>query len=193
MIDFQVSPEKKANLRKLAEFLLANGEAIYKAGRFDMGQYIGKVREGLEGSDYPFLELDVKPSGAANFHRNECGTVGCAAGYGPVAGIGSELEISQTGWYFYVQDTFTGGNSEVYAWCFAAEWTQIDNTPYGAALRILKMLDDPIGLSKSLTEIGITESFDFGTDRRLYIHRLAKSDYIFKDVVNAKLDEWDYE
>jgi len=65
-----------------------------------------------------------------------CGTAACAAGHGPHAGIEKDsLEY----WREYIQRAFCL-RSNSWSWCFDAEWADIDNTPEGAAKRILYLL-----------------------------------------------------
>jgi len=74
----------------------------------------------------------------------KCDSVGCAIGHCPVldpnpdtiprCGDGS---IDYTTWSF----NFTGLNVEQWSWCFSGGWTDVDNTPKGAALRIEWLLN----------------------------------------------------
>lgn len=76
---------------------------------------------------------------------NKCGTVACAAGHGPAAGI---LDPHADGWCDYINRNFIPdfdeGPGEPYTWCFCDGWTKIDNTPTGAAARIRYMLEHGI-------------------------------------------------
>lgn len=69
----------------------------------------------------------------------ECGTVGCAAGHGPYAGI---IKYSSESWNDYVERVFGVGSwdTEYWAWLFSAGWVYTDNTPEGAAKRILYLI-----------------------------------------------------
>jgi hypothetical protein len=76
--------------------------------------------------------------------RYECGTIACAVGHGPGAGIMPTL--ADETWPNYAERVF-GAFSDpaedilVHAWCFDGIWSEHDNTPEGAAKRIIYMLD----------------------------------------------------
>lgn len=89
----------------------------------------------LDGEDREYMATGQIPA---------CGTVACAAGHGPVAGI---LDPDAEDWNEYVERNFLGepvdgkfDNNRIYRWCFSCSWTDIDNTPTGAAKRIRYML-----------------------------------------------------
>lgn len=71
-----------------------------------------------------------------------CGSVGCAVGHGPYAGID---KMPEEVWGQYTQRVFgflgEGLHDYRWYWCFGAEWAPVDNTPYGAATRILWLLE----------------------------------------------------
>lgn len=109
------TPEQNANLEKLAAYL-----------------------EGLP-SDYAHFDMshfhsdgDLETSGG----QINCGTVACAIGHGPTAGIKAEAEED---WPEYSQRCFTE-NPREWQWCFSDDWVGIDPTHQGAALRIRHML-----------------------------------------------------
>lgn len=67
----------------------------------------------------------------------DCGTVACAAGHAPSAGIvPSSPGMS---WEGYIDEYFELSDDEYY-WCFGCEWSDVDNTHQGAAKRIRWML-----------------------------------------------------
>jgi hypothetical protein len=70
-----------------------------------------------------------------------CGTAACAIGHGPSCGfVKSEGET----WDRYCQRLFgvgREGECVFYFWCFASNWASVDNTPEGAAKRILWLLE----------------------------------------------------
>lgn len=117
-----LSQEHEDSLRKLASYLL---QPELKA-KFDMIAY----------SDWQHDD-----------ESTECGTVGCAAGHGPYAGI---EKLSTESWQEYTVRVFglknTGYTNTViitsgeWSWCFHPNWEEIDNTPSGAAKRILWLL-----------------------------------------------------
>ncbi|KQS84288.1 hypothetical protein [Rhizobium sp. Leaf383] len=74
---------------------------------------------------------------------HECGTVACAAGYGPAAGI--EVLPEDKFWGDYVRRAFAiQAYDPAFEWCFSAAWCLVDNTPAGAAKRIEHMLEHGI-------------------------------------------------
>lgn len=108
-----LSKTQKENLVKLADFL----DAHYNELKFNMFSY---------GNYYP--------------SDNICGTVACAAGHGPMAGIRArESEV----WYDYIHRVFIGdeNSSSIYTFLFSQKWVVYDNTPNGAAARIRYFLD----------------------------------------------------
>lgn len=103
---------KKENLLKLATYLMSGD---LKAD-FDMDRF-----------DDRHTEPAVKKT---------CGTVGCAVGHGPYAGI---RKYATESWMEYSNRAFKLSDSEWY-FCFGANWAQIDNTAKGAGKRILYLL-----------------------------------------------------
>ena len=67
----------------------------------------------------------------------DCGSVACAVGHGPAAGV--RAKDGET-WSQYEDRVFGLSNKE-WAWCFHNEWVYTDDTPHGAARRILHMLE----------------------------------------------------
>lgn len=106
------------NLLQLALYLLRQ-----KPTNFDMKQYC------------------TLPSGGTLFYvpdHKQCGTVGCAVGHGPDAGIPS---LPGESWRAYCQRQLLPiEQHSAWLWCFSDTWASVDNTPAGAALRILYYL-----------------------------------------------------
>ena len=73
--------------------------------------------------------------------ENECGTVACLAGHGPIAGI---KPASYEDWSSYVRNHLTLGNMKLYSWLFSGDWGDIDNTLPGALARLKTYLDTGI-------------------------------------------------
>ncbi len=69
-----------------------------------------------------------------------CGSVGCAVGHGPHAGIPKLLTED---WFKYSERAF-GLNSDSNEWMylFSSSWEERDNTPQGAAARIRAVVND---------------------------------------------------
>lgn len=100
------------NLRKLAKYLKGPLKAV-----LNMGEY----------------------SNNHHMFQEDCGTVGCAAGHGPYAGVAKDPE---EGWSEYVTRVFSLSlGSKERAWCFASMWCFVDNTATGAAARIEWLLN----------------------------------------------------
>lgn len=72
----------------------------------------------------------------------ECGTVSCAAGWGPAAGL--VVEPDDEDWSQYITRTFgiDGGSAvePIWQWLFGSGWARTDNSPKGAGQRILWLL-----------------------------------------------------
>lgn len=69
-------------------------------------------------------------------HKN-CGTIGCAIGHGPYAGIPNSFD---EGWMTYSDRVFDLSANQ-WTWCFSTAWAQFDNTPKGAAHRISYLIE----------------------------------------------------
>lgn len=88
-----------------------------------------------------------------NLSTPGCGTVACAAGHGPLAGIPVPLSCRDEGlptgdvdWMCYAREGFLPGipsleYEHVWMFVFGPEWTGIDNSPQGAAARIRHLLE----------------------------------------------------
>jgi hypothetical protein len=112
----ELSEFQRSNLKKLADYLLAGK---LKA-RFDMELF----------SDMEFC-------------GTYCGTVGCALGHGPYAGI---EKIDGEGWMKYSYRCFIDERESdhlnyAWKWCFEGTWHKVDNSPEGAAKRINIILE----------------------------------------------------
>jgi len=113
-----LSDKHEANLRKLAAYLLVAGNLKAK---FTMGTFSDMKEPDTEATD--------------------CGAVGCAVGHGPYAGI---EKLPGEDWSFYSDRVFGLDDIEFEAeweWCFCSRWSERDDTPQGAAKRILWLLD----------------------------------------------------
>lgn len=67
----------------------------------------------------------------------ECDSVGCILGHCTVLETGefprfTSGSIDFTAW----EESFTGTSDDEWNWCFSDNWSETDNTPEGAALRI---------------------------------------------------------
>lgn len=113
-----IDEKHEANLRKLAAYLwLLPNSAFSKEHRFDMRMF-------AEGDD------------AEQEFQTTCGSVGCAVGHGPYAGIPKK---SAEDWFSYQRRVFGAGSGQ-WVTFFSLGWVSVDNTPRGAARRILYSL-----------------------------------------------------
>jgi len=108
------------NLLKLADYLAAL-PADYK--EFDMREF------NKHSDEYSW--------GGPSQRKYGCGTVACAVGHGPVAGI----RVYKDGnWHDYSSRVFgvslRDEDDEPFNYMFGASWRNYDNTPHGAAARI---------------------------------------------------------
>lgn len=108
--------EHRQNFYKLAMALWAGN----LPGRFDMA--------------------DFKTKGAANLSpaSRSCGTAACALGWSPTFVAPAKRG---EGWLPYCNRVFgVRSGDRAWHWCFGGGWSTTDNTPQGAAKRILWML-----------------------------------------------------
>lgn len=132
-IPFTPTPEQRDNLLILADVLASpdRRQALAPGVRFNMSDY-----------------------GTGTYG---CGTIACAAGWGPAAGIRpTEDELDFDGsvmrWNDYIERAFgccpwAGGNNRAaFAFLFSGGWASSDNTPEGAARRIRYALTKGIPL-----------------------------------------------
>jgi hypothetical protein len=81
-------------------------------------------------------------------HRSEntCGTVGCAIGHGPHAGIPK----TEKDWYSYSENFVSGCSTTAFEFMFGATWKYHDNTKIGVVRRIAYFLVNGVPLVFSL-------------------------------------------
>jgi hypothetical protein len=65
--------------------------------------------------------------------RPHCGTVACAVGHGPSAGI---RVYGDQSWRSYADRVFGPMDDDTFGYMFGPSWSRTDNTPKGAAARI---------------------------------------------------------
>jgi hypothetical protein len=131
-----VSKTQERNLRKLAKYLESLPEDY---GHFHMQIYAEHKGE-CNGIGDPESAAALEPQ---KFFEN-CGTIACAAGHGPAAGIPfakSDFYRYQDGdkipsWPRYVRRAFTDEESDVWHFLFASIWASYDNHHWSAAARI---------------------------------------------------------
>jgi hypothetical protein len=105
-----------------------------------LAAYLEKLPEDYSHFDMAsFLTLnDVVINAWTTIRAGACGTVACAVGHGPAAGIIPAMPT--TGWSDYGETAFALTYDE-WDWCFSWEWLRVDNTPHGAAKRIRYLLE----------------------------------------------------
>lgn len=112
----EVTAEQRRNLIRLAQYLLSDD----MKAKFSMEDF----------SDVP-----------NSFLYTDCGTVGCAVGHGPYAGIPKLVNES---WFVYSAREFGvdrwGETYLGFQWMFGGAWRVVDNSPAGAARRIVFFL-----------------------------------------------------
>ena len=138
------------NLRKLANFLLSLPED-YR--HFDMETYYYNPDQSDSSEVGEMLA-------ASHLLNSPCGTIACALGHGPAAGI--PVHDFDEEWIDYCERAFgvnyipwdehTNMSEHVlavtadpmidpYEYMFGGHWADVDNTPHGAARRILAVCD----------------------------------------------------
>jgi hypothetical protein len=113
----------KDNLLKLAAYLETLPDDYEQ---FDMTGYM----MARDGHYWDSLEIEERS-------KPVCGTVACAVGHGPAAGIRLYGDHS---WEDYSDRVFGEFEDTPSCWdyMFSSIWSEIDNTPKGAAARIRK-------------------------------------------------------
>lgn len=144
---------QRRNLTKLADYL----EGLPKGYRhFDMFDFITPSDEADESV---ITHYALHNGGVAS-----CGTVACALGHGPAAGVlfrREELSFGAPDWWRYAKRFVEDDECPEFDWAFGSEWRDVDNHHWGAAARI-----------RYLLKHGAPEGFKYGdasrSHRRLY-------------------------
>lgn len=118
-VHVNLTAEQRDNLAKLADYLesLPNNYAGFHMDRFM--RYIDDAGY----SNQPYTAT-----------LGPCGSVGCAVGHGPAAGIDP---VPNEDWLSYAYRVF---GADTFDWCFAGSWAFTDNTISGAVARIRHLL-----------------------------------------------------
>lgn len=137
---------QKSNLTKLADYLEKLPEDY---AHFEMRYYIeGGDEEGDKGSS--IYATYARKNGGVDQHG--CGTVACAVGHGPAAGIlfrpqellqnsyfdeekHERIRVKEPNWDNYSY-RFAPKDDPLWTWCFGSDWSYRDNHHWGAAARI---------------------------------------------------------
>ncbi len=170
--DYQLS-----NLNKLLDFL-KSGKAKTS---FNMGVFINTYTP-MQFVISKFVKVNPKVSRTLGlFAKNNCLTVCCLAGHGPLAGV-KPLEGEL--WPTYVRRVFTGGSKVftngskgVYAFLFSPYWVDYQPTKEEAIFRLELFLKKglPEGFVKPVTgmrPIIETPLLNFRDECRLGVHTL---------------------
>ncbi len=168
MTYFKLDARREANLRYLASFLGALPDDYMN---FDMGTYAIAKDESEE-----FEPHEMKQRG------HTCGTSVCALGHLPLLGF---MAHNYESWepiggrvlgLAYGTNDLGHDTAKEWDWCFDGGWQHLDNTPKGAAQRILWMLDHtPEEVREAFKEADkITDHIRDGSTRHQTRHRKAK-------------------
>jgi len=109
----KISEGQRANLKQLADYLDSKLSPI-----------------GFEMSDYLMTKMHCIDYASIN---TNCGTVGCLAGHGPLAGVEPR---ENENWGLYSMRVFTNANGSLSSWLFGGAWSATDNTVKGGIARI---------------------------------------------------------
>lgn len=137
-----MNKKHRDNLLKLAAYLEALPEDY---GQFDMGYFNAEVDDYNDTIDLPLSD-----------RKYDCGTVACAVGHGPAAGIRAYGDFN---WGQYARRVFgTEVGDDNFNYMFGACWERFDNTAKGAAARIRTYVEAggevPVGWDENLEEDG---------------------------------------
>lgn len=141
----KLTKQRRENLGKLAPYL-ENLPTDYS--HFGMAQYTSLATE-LD------IQYALKNGGLARYAdeqlgQNECGTVACAVGHGPAAGIlfRPRADMRWDGYdnrkvpdWDHYSSRFAEKHSPEWDWLFDSRWEGVDDTHRGAAARIRWLLD----------------------------------------------------
>jgi hypothetical protein len=114
-----MNKKHRDNLLKLAAYLETLPDNYEQ---FDMSEYMLD----RDGDYWETLGPDERS-------KPSCGTVACAVGHGPSAGIRIYGDLD---WADYAERVFGKICLDEFQYMFGSEWSNYDNTPKGAAARI---------------------------------------------------------
>ena len=144
--DFQPTLRQIKNLIDLADALRREPPP-----KFDMGQY-GSIQDHVLVSHETGMKVlpddELTPKEMSRLGKEgpdfgtACGAVACALGTGAYWGIGLPKSSKVSDWGEYGEKVY--GVDDVYAFyfLFAGMWMHVDNTPEGAAARILMLMTE---------------------------------------------------
>lgn len=142
--DFQPTRQQVMNLIDLADVLRKAPPP-----EFDMGQYGSiqdrvavehetgmKVAPGDELTPKQMRKIGIKGPDIGT----ACGAVACALGTGAYWGIGLVPSSRVNSWDEYGMKVYGVDDNDTFQFLFGGAWSNVDNTPEGAAARILLMM-----------------------------------------------------
>jgi hypothetical protein len=129
IIPWVISDRAKEDLLKLADYLYSLPDDYE---HFSMFMYL------FDGDCHYFHDAPVV--GNLSSVITSCGTVACAVGHAPLAGVDCE-RFEQ---YQDIANWLTNHNIFAYDWMFSGEWAAVDDTPKGAAARIYFAIEQGI-------------------------------------------------
>lgn len=107
-------------------------KAKFRKNLNKLADYLAKKRSKND------FDINVFCDENTSIYSTTCGTVGCAIGHGPYAGI---KKLKNEDWFEYSVRVFGFSSfSQEWMWCFDSGWSNTDNTPTGAAKRIRYLL-----------------------------------------------------
>lgn len=172
-----LSAQQLNNLMRLARGLLALPEY---APQFSMRAFRSEPGE-------PHLTLTSWTStGPYATAEPPCGTVACAVGYAPAILNVPMPEFEESawkmnqGWMEFSYRTLGSLPSGLWEWCFDGSWRGIDNTPHGAAARIVHMILRAPDLPYDMNPEDESDTSPWEVDERAaesYAYLLVKPEY----------------
>lgn len=143
---FEVTAEQRSNLETLASFL----ERSVPPPTFSMKTFVTVKKDFVLEEEFDedrYFDsrdaLNSRPSlmKLSYYTEPDCGTVACAVGHGPLAGI---APLEDESWFEYSKRVFGAPYGSLFRWLFDDNWANVDDTATGAAARIRYYLEHGI-------------------------------------------------
>jgi len=126
--------DRNANLKKLASYLDTLPDDY---NRFEMAGFLS-----YDGTTFGLSYDATTRYLLCELPLNECGSIACAVGHGPNAGICmTPEEAYHESFSSYTRRCFIDTGTREFLWMFGGSWSDADNTAKGAAARIRYYLD----------------------------------------------------
>ena len=104
---------------------------------------LAKFLETLPQEKFHMLNYKLDKRGnILSVNEYSCGTIGCALGWAPTA-LGNTCTHYKS-WEEYNELNLGITTSADWDWCFSGDWVYIDNTPKGAALRLVYLVNNGV-------------------------------------------------